>query len=199
MAVKGMWLDGAKGWFDDLLDGKERFYVVGRWIWLSLTLLALGWSGVCFVQLWQEANQEQAEKYLSPMDLSKERLSLEALVFSYNSIQAERKDSLRLANDIIRIGRNPMVRMESPKNVPVASTEPSVEDLVDLPPLVIVRAVMVMGKDASAVVDIDGIGNSMVVRKGTTFSGKKGRFLSIGTDKLIFRWNGTNVSVPVNF
>jgi hypothetical protein len=89
--------------------------------------------------------------------------------------------------------------MESPKNVPVASTEPSVEDLVDLPPLVIVRAVMVMGKDASAVVDIDGIGNSMVVRKGTTFSGKKGRFLSIGTDKLIFRWNGTNVSVPVNF
>ncbi|MCF4150391.1 hypothetical protein L2W58_01040 [Dethiosulfovibrio sp. F2B] len=198
MGFKTTWLEGAKGWFDDLLEGDERFYRGARWTFFALIVVALGWGGFCFVALWRGAHMAESERTVRPLDLSRDRERLEALALNYDSVQAERKDSLRLANDIIRIGRNPMVRMEAPKNVPVASTEPSVEDLVDLPPLVIVRAVMVMGKDASAVVDIDGIGNGMVVRKGTTFADKKGRFLAIGTDKLIFRWNGTNVSVPVN-
>lgn len=126
-----------------------------------------------------------------------EKAKAESVVDLYTTIMEQRRDSHRIANDIIRIGRNPMVQQLGARDIPLNSPEPSAEDLAELPPIMIIRAIIIMGRNSGAVVDIDGVGNGIVVKKGTTFSGGKGRVIAIKPKEIIFRWNGKNVSVPI--
>lgn len=186
-----------KEWYSELLQSDDRDKRIIRWVAIFVMLVSTSVSVFIFFKIYG-LDVFQPLGVIPLPSISEERSKVEASVDLYQTMIATRKDSQRIANDIIRLGRNPLARMESPEEIPLISPEPSVEDLVDLPPIVIVRAVMVMGKDSAAVVDIDGVGYGIVVRRGMSFWGGKGRFVSIKAKELVFRWNGKNVSVPVD-
>ncbi|PIE54972.1 MAG: hypothetical protein CSA35_03675 [Dethiosulfovibrio peptidovorans] len=169
-----------------------------RFFMALLMIGTLAGSGFAFYQMQNVVTTP--EKHLPPVQfkkVTKEREALETKASIYKGILARRRDSQNLAEHILSIERNPLAKLRSPSDLPLATPEPSAADLEALPPLVVVRAVMVMPGKAAAVVDIDGVGQGIVVRKGTSFSGGKGRFLSIRAKKIVFRWRGKPVSVPV--
>ena len=49
---------------------------------------------------------------------------------------------------------------------------------------------MILGNASVAVVDIDGVGQNLVVKPGYAFAGKRGKIVSINPEKLVFLWNG---------
>lgn len=186
-----------KDWLDTELNSEEKSHLVLRWGCAFLMTGAI-LSGLFFGFRILSVNVFKDTPVLPRPSLADDRVQTETTVKLYRAIMEQRKDSQRIANDIIRIGRNPMAKMESPKDIPLLSPEPSIPDLADLPPIVIVRAVMIMDGGASAVVDIDGLGYGIVVKKGTSFLGGKGRIVSIKAREVVFRWNGKNIPVPVN-
>lgn len=188
--------DVLKNWYKELIEGGERDKRIIRWVALSVLLLSI--AGSSFV-LYSVYNVDPpAPAPMPPVSVEEDRKKVEESVELYRTIIATRRDSQRIANDIVRLGRNPLMKMESPKEVALISPEPSVVDLVDLPPIILVRAVMVIGRSSAAVVDIEGVGEGIVIKKGMSFLGGKGRFISIKSKELVFRWNGKNVSVPVD-
>ncbi|WP_281746373.1 hypothetical protein [Thermanaerovibrio acidaminovorans] len=76
----------------------------------------------------------------------------------------------------------PMVPSIGPDGVPVAPP-PEVQ-----PPMVTVRAVMILGSKAAAVADIEGDGQAVILRVGSSFDGGRGKVLNISTSGLRFRW-----------
>ena len=62
---------------------------------------------------------------------------------------------------------------------------PQVDVVVEPPPDIVVRAIMILGKERKAVMDIAGLGSGMIVRQGDTFMGKKGRIVKIAADKVV--------------
>jgi hypothetical protein len=64
-----------------------------------------------------------------------------------------------------------------------------------LPPIMFVRAIMVAGKDAIAIMDINGVGNGIIVKTGFSFLEKQGRIVRITPDKVTVRWIGKNIDI----
>lgn len=184
-------------WYLDLIQSDDRGKRIVRWLAIFVMFLSASVSVFIFLSIYR-LGVPQPLGIMPLPSVSDERAKVEASVDLYQSMISTRKDSQRIANDIVRLGRNPLARMASPMEIPLISPEPSVEDLVDLPPIILVRAVMIMGKDSAAVVDIDGVGYGIVVKRGMSFFGGKGRFVSIKAKELVFRWNGKNISVPVD-
>ena len=59
-----------------------------------------------------------------------------------------------------------------------------------LPPLVTLKAVMVMGNRTAAVADIEGEGTALILREGTRFGGGQGQVVRISASGLRIRWRG---------
>ena len=64
---------------------------------------------------------------------------------------------------------------------------------------IVVRAVMLMGKQSVAVIDIPGVGSGMIFKVGDTFMERKGRVVRITPDKVILSWGGKNWDVVPGF
>ena len=71
---------------------------------------------------------------------------------------------------------------------------------IDYPPDgITLRAIMIMGKQHVAVMDIPGVGTGMVVKAGDTFMQKKGRVVRIASDKVVVNWGGKNWDIAPSF
>jgi len=68
-----------------------------------------------------------------------------------------------------------------------------------LPPIMFVRAIMVVGKESIAIMDINGVGNGIIVKTGYSFLEKKGRILRITPEKVTVRWAGKNIDITPGF
>jgi Tfp pilus assembly protein PilP len=85
-------------------------------------------------------------------------------------------------------GGEPAVRAEVPQVV------------IDYPPDgITLRAIMTMGKQQVAVMDIPGVGSGMIVRPGSTFMQRKGRIVRIAPDKVVISWGGRNWDIAPGF
>jgi hypothetical protein len=74
------------------------------------------------------------------------------------------------------------------------------EIVIDYPPEgLTVRAIMIMGKERVAVMDIPGVGSGMMVKAGDTFMQRKGRIVRIAPDKVVIHWGGKNWDIGPNF
>jgi hypothetical protein len=60
---------------------------------------------------------------------------------------------------------------------------------------IVLRAVMLMGKQSVAVLDIPGVGDGIIFKVGDTFMERKGRIVRITPDKVILSWGGKNWDV----
>ena len=73
------------------------------------------------------------------------------------------------------------------------------EVIIEYPPEITLKAVMIMGKQHVAVMDISGVGSGMIVKVGDTFMQKKGRIVRIARDKVVVRWGGKNWDIAPSF
>jgi len=73
------------------------------------------------------------------------------------------------------------------------------EVIIEYPPHMTLRGIMVMGGQQVAVMDITGVGNGMVVRAGDTFAQRRGRVVRIAADRVVVNWAGRNWDIAPSF
>jgi len=66
------------------------------------------------------------------------------------------------------------------------------------PPEIWIKAVLIREKDAAAVVDIEGYGEGVILRRGTPFGGGLGKVLGISQEKVVVTWSGQQLDIPVD-
>jgi len=120
-------------------------------------------------------------------------------VESFESAVMARAGSAQLSVLAANISRRPFVPSPPPTKAfdEEAAAAAAMKEPVEPPPFVMVRAVLVKGKDAVAVLDVEGIGQGIVVKKGGTFAGGKGRVTGITAEKVVFTWAGQSVETAV--
>ncbi|MDR2528155.1 MAG: hypothetical protein LBD04_03930 [Synergistaceae bacterium] len=89
---------------------------------------------------------------------------------------------------------DPTIIDQAPPDTPIDPDKPPVVvEVIDYPPSgIVLRAVMIMGNQRVAVMDIPGVGNGLVVKAGDTFAQRKGRVVRIATDRVVIRWGNRN-------
>ena len=64
-----------------------------------------------------------------------------------------------------------------------------------IPPIMFVRAIMVAGKQTMAIMDIEGVGNGIIVRNGYGFNNGEGKVVRIAPEKVTIRWSGKTLDI----
>jgi hypothetical protein len=184
------WAESARELWEELVYGEGVFRVFRLLIGI-LIVVGLLWSLFLFRQLALRGQSNPPAFSDSVPAQSEEIAKLDALVRSYRNQALIRSGSTQLASLAQAAGRSPFAEPPS-LAVSVAGTpKPGVPLPIEVPPPnILVKAVMVLGNAAVAVVDIDGIGQNLIVKPGYTFSGKRGKIVSINPQKLVFLWNG---------
>ncbi len=184
------WAESARELWEELVYGEGVFRVFRLLIGI-LIVVGLLWSLFLFRQLALLGQSNPLAFSDSVPAQSEEIAKLDALVQSYRNQALIRSGSTQLASLAQAAGRSPFAEPPS-LAVSVAGTpKPGVPLPIEVPPPnIAVKAVMVLGNAAVAVVDIDGIGQNLIVKPGYTFSGKRGKIVSINPQKLVFLWNG---------
>jgi Tfp pilus assembly protein PilP len=125
-----------------------------------------------------------------------------------NMVDEVRKTSEARANSAVAVrSMREMEKYVFAEPLPTASsarasagTEDFGGEADDYPPEgIVLRAVMLMGKQSVAVIDIPGVGSGMIFKVGDTFMEKKGRVVRISPDKVVLRWGGKNWDVVPGF
>jgi Tfp pilus assembly protein PilP len=122
-----------------------------------------------------------------------------------NIVEEVRKTSEARANSAIAVRSmremEKYVFAEPLPRVSFANTSPVMENFdEDYPPDgIVLRAVMIMGKQSVAVMDIPGVGSGIIFKAGDTFMEKKGRIVRIAPDKVSLSWGGKNWDIVPGF
>ena len=137
----------------------------------------------------------------TPQTVESDKSRLDAMIEQVRSASALRSNSFVWARSMKDLNKN--IFDDPTKWVEVPSGEgpvlPQVDVVVEPPPDIVVRAIMILGKERKAVMDIAGLGSGMIVRQGDTFMGKKGRIVKIVADKVVVRWAGKNWDIAPGF
>lgn len=184
------WAESARELWEELVYGEGLFRVFRLLIGI-LVVVGLLWSLFVFRQLVALGQSSPPVFSDGAQAQSEEIAKLDTLVQSYRNQALIRSGSGQLAVLAQAAGRSPFAEPPS-LALSVATPSKGTPALpVEVPPPnVQVKAVMVLGSASVAVVDIDGIGQNLVVKPGYAFSGKRGKIVSISPDKLVFLWNG---------
>lgn len=139
-----------------------------------------------------------------PRQSQEDAKRLDGIIEGYRATVEARQGSKTVAAVITTESRRPFV--VSPREAPALSAASGrdgayVEPLVTevLPPIMFVRAIMVVGREAVAVMDINGVGNGIIVKSGYSFLNKQGRVLRISPEKVTVRWAGKNIDITPGF
>jgi hypothetical protein len=127
---------------------------------------------------------------------------LDGIVENYRTTTEARVASRNTAEDVVNEARRPFamtgrkvderIRSGVFADVPVSDPLATMEAL---PPIMFVRAIMVAGKESIAIMDINGVGNGIIVKTGYSFLEKQGRVVRITPGKVTVRWAGKNIDI----
>ena len=133
-----------------------------------------------------------------PAELDADKKRLNNMVTLVKVTSEMRANSLILAQSMEDMGKyafaDPSTPDPSRKDTVVVMPDMELP-VIDPPPAITVRAIMTMGKQQVAVMDIEGVGSGMVVKAGDTFMQKKGRVVRIASNKVVVRWSGKTFDV----
>jgi len=143
-----------------------------------------------------------------PRQSQEDAKRLDGLIESYRATVEARQRSKDVAGTITGESRRPFVVSSREAAAAAAASaavsgaggvyvDPLVSDM--LPPIMFVRAIMVVGREAVAVMDINGVGNGIIVKSGYSFLNKQGRVLGISPEKVTVRWAGKNIEITPGF
>ncbi len=184
------WNASAHELWDELIYGEGAFRIFRLLIGL-LVVIGFFWSLFVFKNLVSLGQSNPPAVTENVQAQAEEGAKLDALVKSYRHQALMRSGSGRLAELAQAAGQSPFAEPASLKASVVAAGRSGPALPIEVPPPnVNVKAVMLLGKASVAVVDIDGVGQNLIVKPGFSFAGRKGKVVSITSDKLVFLWNG---------
>jgi hypothetical protein len=198
MAAQDGWFATAGELWDDLIHSDK----VPRLVRVLIVLLLLAgtiWSGYLLKEMVELVREEKVPQVPASTKVDEEIKRLEGVVENFESAVMARSGSTQLSVLAATISRKPFVPPPPPQ------VESSAEDAVaqamreaaEPPPYVEVRAIMVKGPDAVAVLDIEGEGNGIIMKQGGTFGNGKGRVVRITAEKVVFTWAGQSVESAI--
>jgi hypothetical protein len=198
MAAEDGWFAAAGELWDDLVhsDKVPRLF---RVLVVILLLAGIAWSAYLLKQMLELVRETSVPEITLSEQVDQEIERLSGVVESFESAVMARAGSAQLSVLAANISRRPFVPSPPPTKAfdEEAAAAAAMKEPVEPPPFVMVRAVLVKGKDAVAVLDVEGIGQGIVVKKGGTFAGGKGRVTGITAEKVVFTWAGQSVETAV--
>ncbi len=196
MASQDGWFATAGELWDDLVHSDK----VPRLVRVLIVLLLLAgtiWSGYLLKEMVKLVREEKVPQVPESRKVDQEIDRLEGVVESFESAVMARSGSTQLSVLAAKISRKPFVPPPPPEMEPAADAAALAKEQLEPPPYVEVRAILVKGPDAVAVLDIEGEGNGIVVKKGGTFGNGKGRVVRITAEKVVFTWAGQSVESAI--
>lgn len=196
MAAQDGWFATAGELWDDLVHSDK----VPRLVRVLIVLLLLAgtiWSGYLLKEMVELVREEKVPQVPASTKVDEEIKRLEGVVENFESAVLARSGSTQLSVLAATISRKPFVPPPPPEKEPSADAEDVTKESVEPPPYVEVRAIMVKGQDAVAVLDIEGEGNGIIMKQGGTFGNGKGRVVRITAEKVVFTWAGQSVESAI--
>lgn len=182
-------------------------YRVFRWVLVIVLLCGTIWSAFLFREMldMMRPRETQLPPAKSVVTEESQRLAEEAEAF--RGAVLARGGSSQLAVMASRIDRRPFapgsppepeVTEEAGENRQAAGQESvfaGQEQVV--PPFIAVQAVMVMGVNRMAVMDIEGESPGKIVKAGTPFGNGLGKVISVSPDHVVISWADKRFEIAV--
>ena len=179
----------------------EGSAAVVRMLFFLLFLLGTAWAGYRYFEMEQLRQEKTFSPSVTPQSVDIDKKRLDGMIEQVRAVSALRSNSYVWAQSMKDLGKNvfdePTVMVELQGGDGVLLMQPGA--LIEPPPEIVVRAIMMLGKQRTAVMDIAGLGSGLIVRQGDTFMGKKGRIVRIAADKVVVRWAGKNWDIAPGF
>jgi len=206
---------GGPGFRDSLADlwnsivqGQGAFKAL-RWLLALLLVIGTIWSGFMFKKVLDFTKPTTISLPPAKDVAAQDAQRLDAMIDDFRNSVLSRTGSSTLAVAAAESYRRPLVETEKPlppeeikrlEEEALAESE-TVKEFIEpeesLPPIMTVRAIMTVGSRRSAIMDIEGEGEALVVRPGFVFGEEdKGIIKAIRPDMVIVEWSGEIIDLP---
>jgi len=206
---------GGPGFRDSLADlwnsivqGQGAFKAL-RWLLALLLVIGTIWSGFMFKKVLDFTKPTTISLPPAKDVAAQDAQRLDAMIDDFRNSVLSRTGSSTLAVAAAESFRRPLVETEKPlppeeikrlEEEALAESE-TVKEFIEpeesLPPIMTVRAIMTVGSRRSAIMDIEGEGEALVVRPGFVFGEEdKGIIKAIRPDMVIVEWSGEIIDLP---
>ena len=206
---------GGPGFRDSLADlwnsivqGQGSFKAL-RWLLAFLLVIGTIWSGFMFKKVLDFTKPTTISLPPAKDVAAQDAQRLDAMIDDFRNSVLSRTGSSTLAVAAAESYRRPLVETEKPlppeeikrlEEEALAESE-TVKEFIEpeesLPPIMTVRAIMTVGSRRSAIMDIEGEGEALVVRPGFVFGEEdKGIIKAIRPDMVIVEWSGEIIDLP---
>ena len=139
-----------------------------------------------FVWLNSMSEGDVPAEMVTPTSPGRNRDEIDGITNAYDSYVKYRTFSGQMVTLASSVGRYPIAEGAS-----LAPEVPVEQVLVEtVPPSMTIKALVVLGADGAATVDIDSEKAGMVVHKGSTFDGGKGKITAIDAGGVSWTWSG---------
>lgn len=132
-------------------------------------------------------SEESAQTEMDlPVSSGQNRAEINDITSAYDNYVKYRTFSGQMVTLASSVGRYPIAEGAS-----LAPEVPVEQVLVEtVPPSMTIKALVVLGADSAATVDIDSEKAGIVVRRGSTFDGGKGKITAIDAGGVSWTWSG---------
>lgn len=170
-----------------------------RLLFFLLFILGTGWAGFRYYEMQRLREEKDFFPSVAPQSVEADKKRLDDMIEQVRAATALRANSFVWAQSMKELGKHIFDEPTQMALVPGEGLTSPVVPIVENPPNIVVRAIMILGKNKTAVMDIAGVGSGLIVRQGDTFMGRKGRIVRIAADKVVVRWANKNWDVAPGF
>ena len=175
-----------------------------RALFILIFLLGTAWAGYNYINAQTLLDSEKVYDPDPEPDRARlDKARLDRMVSEIKAISDIRSGSPAIAGTMEIVAKYPFgdPTIFRPDDI-AQTTGPIIEQpvvVVDYPPVITVKAIMIMGNSQVAVMDIPDVGTGMLVKAGDTFSQRKGRVVRITPEKVVIRWGNKNWDIAPSF
>lgn len=191
MDSRNSWSGAARELWNDIVEG-DRFSRFLRISFALVILLATLWSVFIFRQMFSSTRRDAVPLPANDATTDKEIEKLEETAEGFKKAVLARTGSTQLAVLAATVARKPFM-----PSSPEGRSEGLQEDLAGTP-MIWVKAIIIKGSAGAAVVDVEGYGDGIILKKGGSFANGKGRVLTITNNKVVVTWSGQKIDIPVD-
>lgn len=191
MSSQDSWIVAFRELWNDIVEG-DRIPRILRILLATALILGSLWSVLLFRQMFFTMKGREAPPPAANAAADKEIAQLEETAKGFRNAVMARTGSTQLAVLAATVARKPFMPSD-----PGSRREELLDDLAGTP-MIWVKAVLIKGNEAAAVVDVEGYGEGIILRKGGSFADGKGRVIGITHEKVVVTWSGQQIDIPVD-
>jgi len=191
MSSQDSWIVAFRELWNDIVEG-DRIPRILRILLATALILGSLWSVLIFRQMFFTMKGREAPPPAANAAADKEIAQLEETAKGFRNAVMARTGSTQLAVLAATVARKPFMPSD-----PGSRREELLDDLAGTP-MIWVKAVLIKGNEAAAVVDVEGYGEGIILRKGGSFADGKGRVIGITHEKVVVTWSGQQIDIPVD-